>query len=208
MRSASPATTPMRSGSTARRWRASCARISAARTHRAAAPEYYAQADPARVPPRSLAVIAVVVAAVLIVGYLLWRRTLVEEPATIPVAEAPARPAAGAAARTHAAGRRRPAGDAGGDRRRLAARSPTGRAALSSTWAAWPPATATSSRRPPSSPLIRTGRPQNLRALLGTRDLGPLAAPGAGDREMCPASRPAAAPPPAAAALARRRPAQ
>src|SRR4051812_29855377 len=59
-------------------------------THRAAAPEYYAQADPARVPPRSLAVIALVVAALLIAGYLLWRRTLVEEPATIPVAQAPA----------------------------------------------------------------------------------------------------------------------
>src|SRR3954471_13404842 len=59
-------------------------------THRAAAPEYYAQADPARVPPRSLALIAIVIAAVLIVGYLLWRRTLAEEPTTIPVAEAPA----------------------------------------------------------------------------------------------------------------------
>src|ERR1700709_390158 len=41
-------------------------------SHRAAAPEYYAQADPARVPPKSL-VFGVIFVAILIAAYLLWR---------------------------------------------------------------------------------------------------------------------------------------
>src|ERR1043165_3330850 len=42
-------------------------------THRAAAPEYYAEADPARVPPKSLAIAVAIAAALLIGAYLLWR---------------------------------------------------------------------------------------------------------------------------------------
>src|SRR3954452_12778130 len=41
-------------------------------SHRAAAPEYYAQADPARVPPKSL-IFVVIFVAILVAAYLLWR---------------------------------------------------------------------------------------------------------------------------------------
>src|SRR6185436_20738985 len=41
-------------------------------SHRAAAPEYYAQADPARVPPKSL-IFVVTFIALLVGAYLLWR---------------------------------------------------------------------------------------------------------------------------------------
>ena len=62
---------------------------------RAPAPEYYEPADPARVPPRSLALIAAAFAVLLIVGYAIWRSTLDDpaEPAAQPqVAEAPVQP--------------------------------------------------------------------------------------------------------------------
>jgi cytoskeleton protein RodZ len=141
-------------------------------THRAAAPEYYAQADPARVPPRSLALVAIVIAALLIVGYLLWRRTLVDEPTTIPVAEAPAQP--------QAAARPAPLQAAAGQPVTLVATGevwlritdgPGGPILYMGSMAAGAryqlPATA-------QHPMIRTGRPQNLHAVIGTRDLGPL----------------------------------
>jgi cytoskeleton protein RodZ len=48
----------------------------------------YEPADPARVPPRSLAMIAAVVALLLVAGYLIWRGSAVEEPD--PQAEAAA----------------------------------------------------------------------------------------------------------------------
>lgn len=58
---------------------------------RTPAPEYYEPADPARVPPRSIAVIAIVIAVLLVGGYLLWRNTLGANPAAPePVAEATA----------------------------------------------------------------------------------------------------------------------
>lgn len=59
-------------------------------------PEYYEPADPARVPPRSLALIAVVIAIILVVGYFIWRGSASEEqvPAQpqqqAPAAQAPA----------------------------------------------------------------------------------------------------------------------
>src|ERR687896_166976 len=40
---------------------------------RAPTPEYYQPADPSRVPPRSLALIAAVIAVVLLIGYAVWR---------------------------------------------------------------------------------------------------------------------------------------
>ena len=48
----------------------------------------YEPADPARVPPRSLAVIAAMIAVLLIAGYLIWRGRAVEQPD--PQAEAAA----------------------------------------------------------------------------------------------------------------------
>lgn len=40
----------------------------------------YEPADPARVPPRSLAVVAAVIAVLLVAGYFIWRGGAVEEP--------------------------------------------------------------------------------------------------------------------------------
>jgi cytoskeletal protein RodZ len=48
----------------------------------------YEPADPARVPPRSLAVMAAVIAVLLVAGYFIWRGSAVEEPD--PQAEAAA----------------------------------------------------------------------------------------------------------------------
>src|SRR3954470_10233851 len=62
-------------------------------SHRAAAPEYYAQADPARVPPKSL-VFAAIFLAVLVGAYLIWRSTLNEGPAAVAPLELPVAPAA------------------------------------------------------------------------------------------------------------------
>ena len=142
-------------------------------SRRAAAPEYYAQADPARVPPRSLAMIAVVIAAVLITAYLLWRRTLDREPAPIPVAEAPPAPRAAPAPATPPVVAGQPvtliatgevwlriSDGAGGPAIFMGSMAAGDRYQL--------PATA-------RQPVIRTGRPQNLRVAVGPRDLGPLA---------------------------------
>src|SRR5580765_7664767 len=57
-------------------------------SHRAAAPEYYAQADPARVPPKSL-VFAAIFLAILIAAYLIWRSTLDGGPSAVPSLEIP-----------------------------------------------------------------------------------------------------------------------
>ena len=72
----------------------------------AAAAPYYEPADPARVPPRSLAIAAAVLAVLLVIGYLVWRSSAVdddspadvaitqaEEPAADKAAPGPARPA-------------------------------------------------------------------------------------------------------------------
>lgn len=64
---------------------------------RAPAPEYFQPADPARVPPRSIAIVAVLLAVVLIGGYLIWRSSISEEQApepnaTVPVTDARPQP--------------------------------------------------------------------------------------------------------------------
>ena len=72
-----------------------------AANHPAAA--YYEPADPARVPPRSMAIVAVLLALLLVGGYLFWRSTAVDPGSAESVlAEseiAPAEPAAGPAGR-------------------------------------------------------------------------------------------------------------
>jgi len=57
---------------------------------------FYEPADPARVPPRWIAVVAIVVAIILVGGYLLWRSSAVGDgtPADIAAAESDAPPAA------------------------------------------------------------------------------------------------------------------
>ncbi|HEY0446765.1 MAG TPA: RodZ domain-containing protein [Allosphingosinicella sp.] len=71
----------------------------------ASAAPYYEAADPARVPPRSLAIVAGVIAILLAVGYMIWRSGTVDDTAVeqaeiaavdAPIAAAPAAaPAAG-----------------------------------------------------------------------------------------------------------------
>jgi cytoskeleton protein RodZ len=143
---------------------------------RAPAPEYYRPADPARVPPRSLAVIAGLLALVLIVGYAIWRSTLDgdEAPtvASAPQAEAPAatpsRPAPAPPQPQALAGQ--PVALVATEEVWL--RISDGGASLFQGILApgqsfTVPATA-------QRPVIRTGRPQVLRASIGGRDLGPL----------------------------------
>ena len=60
--------------------------LGAPQSNAATAP--YEPADPARVPPRSLAVMAAVIALLLVAGYFIWRGSAVEEPD--PQAEAAA----------------------------------------------------------------------------------------------------------------------
>lgn len=146
---------------------------------RAPAPEYYQAADPARVPPRSLALIAAVVAVMLIVGYIVWRSTLddPQEPAaaTVSVAE------------PQAPKQQRPAGPQPLQPQAVAGQ-PVSLTATEDVWlriddgGAGPalfqgiltpgqrfqvPATA-------QRPMLRTGRPQVLRIQVGAQDLGAL----------------------------------
>ncbi len=53
---------------------------------------YYEPADPARVPPWSLVMVAVLIGALLVVGYLVWRSKAVDDPGVdeTPIAEGPA----------------------------------------------------------------------------------------------------------------------
>jgi cytoskeleton protein RodZ len=143
-------------------------------THRAAAPEYYAEADPARVPPRSLAIIAVLIAIALVAGYLYWRSTLDAEPEIPPLALPEAGPAPGAA--PAAPSPQAAAGQpvtlvATGEVWLRITEGPTGPTIFTSSMAAGDryqlPSTA-------QRPTLRTGRPQNLRILVGTQDLGPI----------------------------------
>jgi cytoskeletal protein RodZ len=63
---------------------------------RAGAPQYE-PADPARVPPRSLAIAAGLLAIVLAIGYLVWRTNAADEPNALELATAaPAVPAVAA----------------------------------------------------------------------------------------------------------------
>ena len=144
---------------------------------RAAAPEYYAQADPARVPPRPL-VFAAIFLAILIGAYLVWRSTLDERPSAVPPldthapsAPAPAQPAQPAPPSPQAA-----------------AGQPVTLVATGDVWlrigdgAGGAPLFqgimhAGERREIPASaqrPMIHTGRPQNLHVLIGASDLGLL----------------------------------
>lgn len=146
---------------------------------RAPTPEYYQPADPSRVPPRSLAIIAAVIAAVLIVGYLVWRSSIddSDQPTavTVPVPEAPAPKQA-------------PPQTAQALQPQAAAGQPVTLVATEEVWlriedAGGGPALfqgiftpgqrfqvpATAQR-----PVLRTGRPQVLRVVVGDRDLGQI----------------------------------
>lgn len=143
---------------------------------RTQAPEYYEPADPARVPPKSL-VIGVIVAIVLLVGaYVLWRNTLGADTSAAPepVAEAPQETGGPAPDNGQAVAPQ----DVAGQTVTLTALGDvwfsvtdgeggpslhTGVMTTGQTFTV--PATAT-------HPLLRTGRPQMLRASAAGRDLG------------------------------------
>jgi cytoskeletal protein RodZ len=147
-------------------------------TIRAPAPQYYEPADPARVPPRSLALIAGIVAVVGIVLYVLWRSSLGEEPA--PVASATSEtPVAAAPATTQAPPAAAPQASAG---------QPVTLTATQEVWlritdAGGGPAlfngimaAGQTFQVPPTAqrPVIRTARPQVLRVTIGANEIGPL----------------------------------
>lgn len=139
---------------------------------------YYEPADPARVPPRSLAIVAGIIAILLIAGYFIWRSMAVDnvDPAEAVTAEAPP-PAAPAQNQPLA--------------QPQAATGPVVLTAIDEVWlriyeggggAALfegimragqrfeVPATA-------QAPQIRTGRPQALRVTVGQTEIPPLGAP-------------------------------
>jgi cytoskeleton protein RodZ len=139
----------------------------------------YEPADPARVPPRSLALVAAVIALLLVVGWAIWRSLSTGDagldPAAAPVAEAPV--AAPAPAQPQAS-----------------VPLPTGPVVITATDEVWlrirdagggaplfqgimqagnrfeVPATA-------QAPQLRTGRPQALRVTVGSVQIPPLGEP-------------------------------
>jgi cytoskeletal protein RodZ len=144
---------------------------------RVPAPEFYEPADPARVPPRSLVIIVIVVAILLVGAYVLWRNTLGADTGPVseaPVVEAPAENGETPSGNGQAAAPQDLTGQtvtltALGDVW-LGVTDGEGGASLFSgilttgqTYTV--PATAT-------RPLLRTGRPQMLRASAAGRDLG------------------------------------
>ncbi|HTU12915.1 MAG TPA: RodZ domain-containing protein [Allosphingosinicella sp.] len=143
---------------------------------RASAPEYYEPADPARVPPKSLVIVVLIVAVLLVGGYVLWRNTLGADAgaAPEPAAEATVENVGEAPANGQAAA---PAADLTGQTVTLTALGEVWLRVTDGTGAALftgilntgqtytVPATAT-------RPLLDTGRPQMLRASAGGSDLG------------------------------------
>ena len=150
-----------------------------ARNHSASpAAAYYEPADPARVPPRSIAWVAVVLIVLIVGGYLLWRSQAVGDGAPEPqLVEAPAptpQPKAAAPAQ--------PAAPAGG---------PVVLTAIEDVWlriyeANGGPALYQGTLKAgeryevpagATAPQIRTGRPQALRVTVGGAEIPPLGAP-------------------------------
>jgi transcriptional regulator with XRE-family HTH domain len=145
--------------------------------YRAAAPEYYAPADPARVPPKWLVLVAILLAVLLAGGYLYWRSTLrgagtdVPPLATPEAAPPPPAPAAPAAPAQPVAGQPVIL-VATGDVWLRISDGPGGAIIYQGSMAAGDRYQLPTAAQ---HPVIRTGRPQNLRANVGARDLGPLA---------------------------------
>lgn len=82
-----------------------------ARNSNAGPAAYYEPADPARVPPRSIAIVAAIIAVLLVVGYLVWRNDAVDDTGEeTPIVEADA-PAAAPATPSPGTARPAPAAD-------------------------------------------------------------------------------------------------
>jgi len=142
---------------------------------RAPAPQYYEPADPSRVPPRPLALIAAIVAVALIAAYVIWRSSIGDGEE--PVAEAPQQQQAAAPAQAAPAQPPQPQAVAG---------QPVTLTATEEVWLRISDGGASlftgimqpgqSFQIPPTAqrPVIRTGRPQVVRVAIGARDIGPL----------------------------------
>lgn len=143
---------------------------------RAPAPDYYEPTDPARVPPRAMIIAVVVMIAVLAGAYLLWRNALLDESASIPVLEvppeaAPARPSAAQPAAPQIAAGGAVTLTATGEVWLRVSEGESGATLFMGSLNAGQGFTVPAGAR---SPVIRTGRPQLLRASVGGADLGPL----------------------------------
>ncbi len=145
---------------------------------RAPAPEYYEQADPARVPPRPVIVIAILAALVLVAAYLVWRSSLDNSPEeagvelAVPETQAPQPQAAPAQPQSQ------PATSLSGQPVTLVATEEVWLRVSDGATALFQGILQPGQRYsvPPTAenPVVRTGRPQVLRTLVGSRDLGPL----------------------------------
>lgn len=146
---------------------------------RAPAAEYYEPADPARVPPRALAIVAALIVLVFVVGYVIWRGSLGSgDPAPsasvnmpLPEAQGPAQTAPGPQPAAPQAVTGQPVVLTATQEVWLRISDASGPALFNGIMAPGQrfevPATA-------QAPVIRTGRPQVLRVSVGGRDLGPL----------------------------------
>jgi cytoskeletal protein RodZ len=147
---------------------------------RAPAAEYYQPADASRVPPRSVAIIAIIIIIVAVAVYMVWRSSLDDagEPAAtvaVPEAEAPrqAQPQQPTGAQSlqpqSVAGQ--PVALVASEEVWLRIEDAGGRSLFQGILAPGQrfdvPATA-------QQPELRTGRPQVLRIQVGGRDIGPL----------------------------------
>jgi cytoskeletal protein RodZ len=190
--------------------------LGGAQTHSAGAP--YEPADPSRVPPRSLAIAAGLLAILLAVGYLIWRSSTVEEPTMLE--QATAEQPVPVATVTPVAPPPVAQQPLGGPAAPAAASGPVVLTAISDVWVrVYDGATtgpsllqrqmqAGESFEVPASaqrPMIRTARAEALRVRVGTTELPQLGPPGAvSGKSLLPqdllGGGAPAAPPPAAAA--------
>lgn len=145
---------------------------------RAPAPEYYEPADPARVPPRSIVLVAILLAVLVGGGYMIWRSLggAGDEPTSITVPPTPE-----AAPEQNQSAAPAPAALAG-QRVTLTASGPVwvsitdaegGARLFANNLAAGQTYEVPADAR---RPVITTARPQLLRASAGGRDLGALGA--------------------------------
>ena len=150
-----------------------------ARSSSAGPAAYYEPADPARVPPRSIAIVAAIIAVLLVVGYLVWRGNAVgdageETPIVEADTPAPAAPASPAAAAGPAPAATGPVVLTAAEEVWLRVYEAGGRKLYEGTLRAGEryevPAAA-------AAPQILTGRPNALRVSVGTTLIPPLGPP-------------------------------
>jgi cytoskeletal protein RodZ len=143
-----------------------------------AAPAYYEPADPARVPPRSLAIVALLIGILLVAGYLIWRNNAVDDPGVDesaitegPAAPAPAQASTAAAPAATATG---PVVITASEEVWLRVYEPSGTSLFQGILRPGEryevPANA-------PAPMIHTGRPNVLRITVGSTVIPPLGEP-------------------------------